>query len=145
MLYQKILLVEDDTDDQELFIEVLKEIEPGASWAIAGDGYEGLKVLEQLTPEMPDVIFLDLNMPRMDGFQFLELIKKDERYKQIPVVILSTSNTAAERCYQLEAAICIAKPSTIQHFRNLLKDVLSVDLVREQNMVRGALAQRYNH
>jgi two-component system response regulator len=114
-----VLLVEDNEDDYEAtrrsfiknhFINPL-------SWSRSAE--EALQLLRRGTDRAgdrdgakPDLILLDLNMPGMDGRRFLEIIKTDERFKSIPVVVLTTSSDASdiERCYQLGASTYIQKP-----------------------------------
>lgn len=95
------LLADDDRDDTEMFMEAITGIDSSIICHCTSDGREALLKLDELT-EKPDLIFLDVNMPAMNGWQCLQILKADERYKKIPVVIISTSshqrdiNTAAE-------------------------------------------------
>ena len=84
-------LIDDDQDDQEIFLSVLHGFTPAIHCETADNGKEGLHKL--LTGEVnPDIIFLDLNMPLMNGKQFLEARQDHEKIKHIPVIILSTSS-----------------------------------------------------
>lgn len=89
MKTKKILLIEDDVDDQVYFQDALREVDPGLNCIIAGNGKEALQKME--TPPLPDYIFLDLNMPIMNGFEYLSTIKRENRFKEIPIVIFTTS------------------------------------------------------
>ena len=85
----KILVVDDDMDDLEIFCEAINEINPSIKCLIARHGKEAIKVLNEL-PTLPHIIFLDYNMPQMNGQKCLAYIKSDERFKTIPVVMYST-------------------------------------------------------
>jgi len=87
-----ILIVDDDEDDKQLFIESAKEVNNNIKCVTASDGQEALRLLkDELNPLLPDYIFLDLRMPRISGKQCLEEIRKDNRLRQIPVFIYTTS------------------------------------------------------
>lgn len=87
---KRILLVEDDLDDQMFFCEALTELHPTIDCEIANNGAEALELVA--APPPFDMIFLDLNMPKVNGFDFLRRIKAHPLHKSIPVVIVSTSN-----------------------------------------------------
>lgn len=91
MKYTNILLIDDDSDDKDFFINALKIVSETVTFNWAENGSKALEVLEskQVAPEL---IFLDWNMPVMNGHEFLEEIKKREGLKDIPVIILSTSS-----------------------------------------------------
>ena len=86
-----ILLVEDDDVDAITVIRAFKELQITNVLHRAKDGEEGLDYLEHASNELPCIILLDLNTPRMDGIEFLKRIKYDERFAMIPVVVLTTS------------------------------------------------------
>jgi DNA-binding NtrC family response regulator len=90
------LIVDDDTEDRELFIEAVSEIDKTIECKIAKDGEQALKLLGDIEYPLPDFIFLEIKMPRIDGKKCLVEIKKDERLKHIPVVIYTTSNSVEE-------------------------------------------------
>jgi CheY-like chemotaxis protein len=125
--FKNVLLVEDDKDDQEFFAEMFHEVAPDAAWTITDNGQHALEWLLKSLPHRPDLIFLDLNMPLIDGFEFLRIIKsggKYEPFRHIPVMVLSTANNYMERCYALGANKYLVKPYSVQEFRAMLTDVL---------------------
>jgi CheY-like chemotaxis protein len=89
------LLVDDDNDDTFLFEDVLLNIEPSAHFNSAANGIEALQKLRAGTA-LPDIIFLDLNMPGMDGKECLAQLKKDTALKSIPVIIYTTSSLSKD-------------------------------------------------
>jgi len=123
-----ILLVEDDLADQKLVKTSLRNEKLANDLYIVQTGEEGLDFLNHRgsynngTPQ-PDLILLDLNMPGMGGKEFLRQVKQDEQLKQIPVVILTTSD--AERdiidSYRLQASGYVHKPVTLEEFKEGMK------------------------
>src|SRR4051812_48627963 len=93
MVYKRILLIDDDEDDQNFFVEAVDALSLSAVVTILDNGVEALKRLsaKQL---VADLIFLDLNMPLMNGHEFLTTIRKDPLLKNIPIIIFSTSGSA---------------------------------------------------
>ena len=89
---KRVLLVEDDIDDQMFFCEALTELHPAIDCKIANNGAEALEIVEGPPPF--DMIFLDLNMPKVNGFDCLKRLKAHPLHKSIPVVIVSTSQSA---------------------------------------------------
>ncbi len=86
-----ILIVDDDEDDKKLFIESVKEVDENITCITARDGQEALRFLKDENNPLPDFIFLDLRMPRINGKQCLEEIRNDKRLRQIRVFIYTTS------------------------------------------------------
>ena len=87
-----LFLVDDDPDDQHVFAEALSEIDTDVNLVTASNGLEALETLKRNHSRLPDLIFLDLNMPKMNGKQFLKEIKSLSPFRDIPVVIYSTSS-----------------------------------------------------
>ena len=93
MLNQKsILLIEDDLVDAMTIKKVLKKLEVSCPLNLCKNGEEGIEFLESHTEDLPGLILLDLNMPKMNGLEFLKKIKSHPKFKLIPVVILTTSD-----------------------------------------------------
>lgn len=124
-----ILLIEDNPGDVRLTREALKEAKININLAVANDGLEAMKMLHQEAPysnqPLPDLVLLDLNMPRMDGREVLRLIKTDDSLKRIPVVVLTTS--AAEKdilqAYGMHANCYITKPVELDQFMEIVKSI----------------------
>jgi CheY-like chemotaxis protein len=91
-----VLLVDDDADDQEIFREALDRLTPGYKCVTANNGEEALGYLWS-AEQLPDLIFLDLNMPRMDGHETLRALKSNSTLCDIPVFILTTSDFPAHK------------------------------------------------
>lgn len=119
------LLVDDDTDDTSLFKEVLQEVNPSIIFNSAEDGQEALQILKNEHEKLPDVIFLDLNMPRMGGKECLAEIKSDEKLHKIPVIMYTTSSQSKdiEETMQKGALCFITKPTNINELKNILASI----------------------
>jgi CheY-like chemotaxis protein len=123
-----ILLVEDDLADQKLIKISLRNEKIANDLYAVQTGEEGLDFLHRRgnysdgTPQ-PDLILLDLNMPGMGGKEFLRQIKADEKLKQIPVVILTTSEAEKDiiDSYKLQASGYVHKPVTLEEFKGAMK------------------------
>ena len=125
-----ILLVEDDLADQKLIKMSLSREKIINEIHIANNGEEALAYLQRSkngddeTP-MPDLVLLDLNMPRMGGKEFLKLLKADDELGTIPVVIMTTSDAEEDvlESYKLQAAGYIKKPMGLQEFQNVVQNL----------------------
>ena len=89
----RFFLVDDDMDDILIFREVLQDVNPTIDFRSAADGHEALSILRTKNNDLPDVIFLDLNMPQKNGYECLEEIRNNKTLQDIPVVVFSTSNS----------------------------------------------------
>lgn len=122
----KVYLIDDDIDDQEIFRMALAGIDDGIVCATANDGYEAIRSLsdEQTTP--PEYIFIDVNMPKMNGIQCLKELKQLAHLKDTRMFMFSTSEefNIAKRCNELGAADFIVKPSSVDSLTNVLLNLL---------------------
>ena len=120
-----ILLVEDDAADAMLIRDVLLERAPEHSVTRAEDGLAALQRLNDPGLPRPDLIVLDLNMPRMNGHELLEILKQDEALKAIPVVVLSTSQAPQDivGAYRRHANAYIAKPVNLDQFVQAVRGI----------------------
>ena len=133
------LLADDDADDTELFCEALEEIDPSIICHCATDGKKVLEILQNETLKKPHVIFLDINMPGMNGWECLKLLKDSVTFKHIPVLIYSTSNHPKEADHALDmGALCFFTKPTYFHE---LKEILGVLAAN----VNGGLLQAISH
>jgi CheY-like chemotaxis protein len=121
-----ILLADDDSEDREFFQDALNDIAVNVILKTAENGIEALNVLHQ-DAHLPDLIFLDLNMPLMNGHECLNDIKQDERLKDIPVIIFSTSvqPETANEVYDCGASLYVVKPNSFPALKGLLKKLLA--------------------
>lgn len=125
----EILLVEDNPGDVRLTIEGLKEGKVRNNLSVARDGVEAMQFLrregQHTGATRPDVILLDLNLPRMDGREVLAAIKSDARLKTIPVVVLTTSRAEQDvlRSYELQANCYITKPVDLEQFLTVVRSI----------------------
>lgn len=124
-MVSSVLLIDDDEDDRYFFLEALTSAHPEIKCTTAVNGQDGL---EALTAQLvrPDVIFLDLNMPLMNGQQFLHEIKSHSNLTGIPIVILSTSSDQAiiNEAMNLGAKAFITKPDKLSAWEKTLSDFL---------------------
>ncbi len=124
-----ILLVEDNLGDARLTEEALKEGKVTNNLSIVKDGVEALAFLRReegfADAPRPDLILLDLNMPRMDGRQVLAEIKQDDALKAIPVVVLTTSRNSDDinQAYDLNCNCYIAKPVDLDQFIDAVESI----------------------
>jgi two-component system, chemotaxis family, response regulator Rcp1 len=125
----EILLVEDNPGDVRLTVEGLKESKVRNNLHLARDGVEAMAFLRregaQANAVRPDLILLDLNLPRMDGREVLSAIKSDPRLKTIPVVVLTTSRSDQDvlRSYELQANCYITKPVDLEQFITVVRSI----------------------
>jgi len=144
---RKFLIVDDDSDDSSLFTEALTSIESSSVCYNATDGYEALEKLESAEIDQPDIIFLDLNMPGMNGWECLMKLKAEARYKDIPVIIHTTSSRKTDRELARElGAICfVTKSYDFKRIKKMLEIVIeklrrnSIDTVCESIYTRLGL------
>jgi CheY-like chemotaxis protein len=120
-----ILFIDDDTDDKEIFLEAINAIDPEIECESATNGQEALIMLES-GADLPQYIFLDINMPVMDGKAFLQAIKERNRLKNIPVVIYSTTEDKEEiKKLRSLGAEYIGKPTSFEVLKKSLSKYLA--------------------
>jgi two-component system, chemotaxis family, response regulator Rcp1 len=132
----EVLLVEDSPGDVRLTQEAFREVNKSVHLHVAFDGVEAMAFLRHQEPHIyaprPDLILLDLNLPKMDGREVLAHIKGDESLKTIPTVILTTSEAEADivKSYQLQANCYLSKPVQFEAFESLVKSINDFWLTR---------------
>jgi chemotaxis family two-component system response regulator Rcp1 len=125
----EILLVEDNPGDVRLMQEAFRDADRSIHLHVASDGVEAITYLRRdgvhVHAPRPDLILLDLNLPRMDGRQVLAYIKHDGSLKIIPTLVLTTSEAQAdiEQSYQLQANCYLVKPGQLDAFESLVKSI----------------------
>jgi len=127
---KRILLVDDDVDDQMYFRDAVSEVSPSLQCEIANNGSEALQQIA--VPPPPDLIFMDLNMPVMNGYECLVTLRKMEQYKDIPIIIFTTSNNSHDiaQAKRLGAALYFTKPADFKMLCNKLDRILDLDFSR---------------
>ncbi len=125
---KKIFLIDYDEDDQVFFKDAIRSIDPTLLCDIAINGQVAIDNLK-ISNALPDIIFLDLNMPIMNGFDFLTQIKKEDRLNKIPVGIFSTSNIISDKELSkgLGAIFFLTKPNDFQELCKKLQQILTAD------------------
>lgn len=118
----KFLIVDDDLDDREMFCEALQDVASDVACYTEPNGRRAILALENKEIEVPDLIFLDVNMPVMNGWDCLSRLKKAEAYQNIPVIMYSTSSYSedVERALSLGALCFFSKPSAFKELKNSL-------------------------
>jgi chemotaxis family two-component system response regulator Rcp1 len=125
----EVLLVEDSPGDVRLTQEAFRDANKSMRLHVASDGVEAMAFLRHQGAHMsaprPDLILLDLNLPKMDGRQVLVHIKQDDSLRIIPVVILTTSEAEADilKSYELQANCYLSKPMQLDAFESLVKSI----------------------
>ena len=125
--YKKILLVDDDADDRQIFEELLLEIDPETIIDNAENGLEMVALLNKTrNDDLPGMIILDQNMPKMTGKESLIFLKENPRYKTIPTIVYSTHqvNDFYRECLDLGAQDVVVKPDTMQAYREMIEQFL---------------------
>jgi CheY-like chemotaxis protein len=134
MTAKTFLLVDDDSDDTELFTEAIEAVDASVRFYSASDGREALDKLSAKAIDAPDIIFLDINMPEMNGWQLLNRLKRDQDLKDIPVIMYSTSSQITDiRNASTSGALCFfTKPNSFVHLKKILEVVIT-------HMQKGAM------
>lgn len=120
-----VLYVDDDPDDRQLFLEAVKSIDDSIVCATANDGLDGLSWLD--SHNLPDIVFMDINMPLMNGKTCLAEIKSSKKTARLPVIIFTTSNNPVERieCSKIGAAAYVLKPASYAQMKSTLSALFS--------------------
>ena len=124
----QILLIDDDVDDQLIFREIIQEITTQVECIVAGNGLEGLGLLNKMQPP-PAIIFLDLNMPLVNGWELLERIKPNDKFNQIPIIILTTSDNKPDKKKAIEhgARMSLTKTADLDSLRGSIREILNAE------------------
>jgi len=123
-----ILLADDDTDDCPFFKKALGELLISTNLTTVHDGEQLMQLLTNETNELPDVLFLDLNMPRKNGFECLSEIKQNKKLKDLSLVMLSTSNSkdTISMVFKIGAHVYIHKPGDFAQLKQVIHHALPI-------------------
>ena len=129
--YKRLLLIDDDHDDHEFFLEAIQEIDNSITCTAFFDGEQALGQLKNNGSELPDLIILDTNMPKLNGKQILAELKRIPNLKDVPVVMYSTffSDRDNVELTNLGAMHYLSKPSKFEEFRSSLRALLERKMV----------------
>ncbi len=126
-----ILLIDDDEDELQIFMAALQDVATPCKCTYARSAEQGLSMLNFLEP---DLIFVDYNMPKMDGLRFLSEVKKIKKTNDVPVILFSNCITSEtnRRAAELGVTVCINKPSRISTFTAILQEMLTTDMLQRK-------------
>ncbi len=127
--YKRLFIIDDDVEDQEIFMEAIHEVDTTIECQGSMSGEDALSELQKNGDVRPDLIFLDLNMPKLNGKQVLRELKEIEDLRSIPVIMYSTSFAPhdIEEVTRLGAAFHLLKPSRFDDLCKSLRVILSKD------------------
>ena len=121
--YNNIFLIEDNVDDTIVFINAIKRINNYIKYTVAYNAKDAINKLK-IIKHLPDLIFVDINMPEMNGAGFLQYLKLEKLFIQIPVIILSTSTNIAEKVFNSGADGYLIKPVSVDKLKTKIEQVL---------------------
>lgn len=123
-----ILLADDDQDDRDFFKQALNELSIATNFTAVNDGEQLIKHLSGIQDVFPDIIFLDINMPRKNGIECLSEIKQNAKWCNIPVVMFSTSNAweTINMLFKSGAHVYIHKPSDFSQLKQVIHHALPI-------------------
>jgi CheY-like chemotaxis protein len=132
-----ILLADDDMDDCIFFKEAVEDMQLPTQLSTLHDGEQLMQHLNNETNSLPDVLFLDLNMPRKNGFECLSEIKQSNKLKELPVIVFSTSfeQEVVNMLYKNGAQYFIRKPSEFAQFKKIIHQTITT-LLGPQNILQ---------
>lgn len=124
--YTRILLVDDDEDDRELFRLALSKVNKKMDLTEAPNGFECVRLLDAAA-ELPHFIFLDINMPRVDGIECLHIIRQRHPKELLPLVMLSTSGApdVIARCMDAGANLYVQKPASLEELTRRIRGCMA--------------------
>jgi len=134
--HRYIYLADDDEDDRSFFSEAIGELDPSVILKQASDGMQLMEIIHNLSDPLPDIIFLDINMPGINGFECLQEIRKLEgAIHEVRIIILSTSNDPEniDKALRLGATFYAVKPNRFDQLKSFLSDVLKIDCKSSSN------------
>jgi CheY-like chemotaxis protein len=135
---QSIYLRDDDMDDVELFRDALEELDPSVLLQFANDAHEAVRSLREIHDALPDLVFLDISMPAFSGLQCLASFKNDDRLRDLPVIMYTTSSQEREirMARELGALAFVTKPNDFRLLKRLLALVLDTPVNELPDVLR---------
>lgn len=126
-LYKTVFLADDDADDRDIFMDAIHEVDGSIECLFAPNGEAALQTLDNDILQKPELIFLDLNMPKVNGKQLLRELKQVDSLRGIPVIMYSTFFTEKDReeVEKLGAVHCLIKKTKFSELSNSLRDILT--------------------
>lgn len=127
------LLVDDDTDDQEIFGLALHQVDPSVKCVFANDGTRALELFDGDQSYIPEIIFIDMNMPRMNGLECLKEIRKIKRLNKIPIYMYSTAGDIGimEKCKLHGATDFMVKSASMAELEKTLSRIISPNKIAQ--------------
>jgi DNA-binding response OmpR family regulator len=128
----KILIIDDDSDDSDLLRDAIQQIAPETSCTMASSSDEALQGMKTKKIPRPDLIFLDLNMPRVNGIQCLRELKAESDIREIPVAIYTTSKSHDDQVESLKlgASYFVVKPSSFRQLCKVISNIFTLELIQ---------------
>lgn len=125
----QILLGEDDPDDSSIFLQAIDDSNISSCVNVADNGNKLVNQLKTDKEHIPDIIFLDINMPLKNGLECLQVIRSKDTFKKVPVIIYSTSKNIEEieSCYEKGANYYVVKPFSYKAIVNMISDLCNRD------------------
>lgn len=135
----KVIFTDDDHDDCSLFADALNETGINHQLKVFNDGLQLLNYLNNEDSEMPHILFLDLNMPFMNGFESLKMIRSNEKFRDITIAIYSTSASEKDQedTFVSGANVYIKKPNDFSLLKKVLKEVIEVSWQMHAGAIRS--------
>lgn len=128
----KILIIDDDSDDSDLLRDAIQQVAPETNCTIVSSADEALLGMKTRKIPRPDLIFLDLNMPRMNGIQCLRQLKAEPDVREIPVAIYTTSKSHDDQVESLKlgASYFVVKPSSFRQLCKVVSNIFTLELAQ---------------
>lgn len=132
----KVLLIEDDMIEIMKLNRTVSSLKLGHNIVEANNGEDALKILQK-KDELPDIILLDLNMPKVNGIEFLNILKKDNALRYIPTIVLTTSNNEKDllECYKIGIAGYVIKPLKYEAYVSKIEKLLAYWSINELKQI----------
>ncbi len=129
----QILLADDDEDDRFFFSEALSELQSDITYKEVMDGAELMDYLKENSHAVPELLFLDMNMPCKSGSECLSEIRSENKFRDLVIIIYSTSSEMEEvkRAYSLGADLYLQKPSRFETLKSLLSEIITKDFSKD--------------